>query len=111
MATTMTRDDLIMQLGIGGLEESQQNKILQTIADSVATRIWRKATESLSDEELITLNKMIENKKDDEAEDYIISKIQDYDKFKDDCENEVIEEIIKGVKQSEAAYQNIANQK
>ena len=56
------------------------------------------------------LDKLIDADKDEEVEKYLMSKIPNYDKVKADTEAEVIEEVIKGVNESEAAYQLINQQ-
>lgn len=104
---TFTRDELILKLGIGQLDYQDQQKVLENIANAVSTRIWRKITETLDSKDLDTIEDLMKDEKNDEIEKLIKSKFPDYDKFAIDTENEVIDELTKGLKVSEDAFNKL----
>lgn len=89
----LTRDDIVKKLQIENLPPSDQDELLQKLANSVSTRIMLKVAETLSEDDLAELEVLIDGGKDDEVEPYIISKFDDYEAFKTKIETETIEEI------------------
>jgi hypothetical protein len=89
----LTRDDIVKKLQIENLPPSDQDELLQKLANSVSTRIMLKVAETLSEDDLKELEVLIDGGKDDEVEPYIISKFDDYEAFKTKIETETIEEI------------------
>jgi len=94
----LKRNDIINQLQIQNLPESEQDELLQKLANSVSTRIMLKVAETLSDDDLAQLEVLIDGGKDDEVEPYIISKFDDYEAFKTKIETDVIEELANNSK-------------
>lgn len=90
----LTTEQIINKLGIQASAPEVQNRILQDLANSVATRILLRISEKLSDAQLDELSKLTDA--DDEAgvEAYISSKIPNFEDFKIQIEAELIDEIV-----------------
>ena len=93
----LTKDQIINKLGIEGSTPEVQDKMLQDLANSVATRILLRISEKLSDGELDELSKLTDA--DDEAgvESYISSKIPNFEDFKIQIEAELIDELAANI--------------
>jgi len=90
----MNKEELLKRLGIENSSVEKQNEILQNLATAVSTRIMVKLSEQLTDEDLDQISKMIDNNQDMEVERFIISKIPNYEEFKNKIEADMIEEVI-----------------
>ena len=89
----LTREEIIKKLGAQDFDKSTQDKLLQQLADTVQTRLLEKINEKLSEEDMTHLEKLIEAGKDQEVESYIISKIDNYDSWSAQIEQDTIDEL------------------
>ena len=88
-----TVEQIIAKLGIENLPPDQQDSILQSLSNSVATRILLNLSEQLSDEDMGKITDLMEADKEEEAEKLINERIPNYTDFKARIEAETIEEI------------------
>lgn len=89
----LSRDDIIQKLQIQNSDVVTQDELLQQLANSVRARITLKLSEQMSDEDLDKLSGFIDAGQDEQAEDYIKSKIPDYDAWAAKIEEDTINEI------------------
>jgi len=87
-------EQIINKLGIEGSSPEVQDKILQDLANSVATRILLRISEKLTDAELDELSKLTDADDESGVEAYISSKIPNFEDFKIQIEAELIDEIV-----------------
>ena len=89
----LTREEIIKKIGAQDFDRATQDKLLQQLADTVQTRLLEKINEKLSEEDMTHLEKLIEAGKDKEVESYIISKIDNYDSWSAQIEQDTIDEL------------------
>jgi len=87
-------EQIINKLGIEGSSPEVQDKILQDLANSVATRILLRISEKLTDAEIDELSKLTDSDDGAGVESYISSKIPNFEDFKIQIEAELIDEIV-----------------
>lgn len=104
----MTRDELIVKLGISQLDINEQQKVLENIASAVSARIWNKVSELLTETDLDKIEQFIEEDKNDEVEALIKAKFPVYEKFAKTTEKEVINQLLAGMQASAEAYSKLA---
>lgn len=89
----LTREQILIKLGAQDMDKAVQDDLLQQLADTVWTRLLQKISERLSEEDMTELEKLIDAGKDDEVESYIISKIDNYDAWSAQIEEDTINEL------------------
>ncbi len=89
----ITKEQIIQKLGIENLPPDEQELQLQQLADTVSTRIMQKITEKLSDDDIDKLTSLIDAGQDAEAEEFIKSKVDNYDEWNAKIELETINEL------------------
>ena len=87
-----TVEQIIAKLGIENLPPDQQDSILQSLSNSVATRILLNLSEQLSDEDMGKITDLMEADKEEEAEKLINERIPNYTDFKARIEADTIED-------------------
>lgn len=104
-----TAAQLIEKLGIENVDPQKQDEILQDLANSVSNRILLGISEKLSDEDLKEVSALLDSDKEEEAESLLAAKIDDFEGFKAQIEQETIDEIannIRAVSDQAEATQN-----
>ena len=86
-------EQIINKLGIEGSSPEVQDKILQDLANSVATRILLELSEQMSEKDMSEVASLLEEGKEDEAEKFINSKVINYNDFRTKIEKETIDEL------------------
>ncbi|MFO0862673.1 MAG: DUF5663 domain-containing protein [Candidatus Saccharibacteria bacterium] len=107
----ITKEEIIQKLGIENLPPDEQEVQLQQLADTVATRVMQKITEMLSDEDIDKLNSLIDSGQDDQVEEFIRSKVDNYEQWNAQIELDTINELEnnrKAVLAEADAIQNIS---
>lgn len=107
----ITKEEIIQKLGIEKLPPDEQEVQLQQLADTVATRVMQKITEMLSDEDIDKLSSLIDSGQDDQVEDFIRSKVDNYEQWNAQIELDTINELEnnrKAVLAEADAIQNIS---
>lgn len=107
----ITKEEIIQKLGIENLPPDEQEVQLQQLADTVATRVMQKITEMLSDEDIDKLNSLIDSGQDDQVEEFIRSKVDNYEQWNAKIELDTINELEnnrKAVLAEADAIQNIS---
>lgn len=89
----LTREQILIKMGAQDMDKAVQDDLLQQLADTVWTRLLQKISERLSEEDMTELEKLIDAGKDDEVESYIISKIDNYDAWSAQIEEDTINEL------------------
>ena len=89
----LTTEQIINKLGIEGSTPEVQDKILQDLANSVATRILLELSEQMSEKDMSEVASLLEEGKEDEAEKFINSKVINYNDFRTKIEKETIDEL------------------
>lgn len=89
----LTREQILIKMGAQDMDKAVQDDLLQQLADTVWTRLLQKITERLSEEDMTQLEKLIESGNDDEVENYIISRIDNYDAWSAQIEEDTINEL------------------
>ena len=89
----LTKEQIINKLGIEGSTPEVQDKILQDLANSVATRILLELSEQMSEKDMSEVASLLEEGKEDEAEKFINSKVINYNDFRTKIEKETIDEL------------------
>lgn len=90
----LTREQILQKLGAQDMDKATQDQLLQQLADTVWTRLLQKVTERLSDEDMEHLSQMIDaDKEPSEIENYIVSKIDNYDSWSAQIELDTINEL------------------
>ena len=89
----LTREEIIKKIGAQDFDRATQDKLLQQLADTVQTRLLEKINEKLSEEDMTHLEKLIDAGKDKEVENYIVSKIDNYDSWSAQIEEDTINEL------------------
>jgi succinate dehydrogenase flavin-adding protein (antitoxin of CptAB toxin-antitoxin module) len=105
---TYSREELIKKLNIEHVDADTQEILLDNLADTVSSRVIAKASEKLSDDDLDHLSELIDQGNDDAVEWFIKSKFEHYDKFVEDTEKEVIDEIANNIQVMDAVYKGEA---
>jgi hypothetical protein len=109
----MSKEEIIKKLGLENSDPLTQQALLQQVSNSVSTRILNKLTELLSDEDLDKISSLIDTGNDVEVENYIMSKVPNFDIFKSQIEEETIDEIANNAtsiteKAKESLSENLA---
>lgn len=107
----ITKEEIIQKLGIENLPPDEQEVQLQQLADTAATRVMQKITEMLSDEDIDKLSSLIDSGQDDQVEDFIRSKVDNYEQWNAKIELDTINELEnnrKAVLAEADAIQNIS---
>jgi len=79
---TILQKSLIEELGLGNLSQEQQDELLAKMGDVLFKRILLETLEVLSDEDQKTFGEMVDMKKSaEEVEEFLKSKIENYDDF------------------------------
>lgn len=94
----ITPDELILKLDIGQLDPENQQIVIDNIANTISTRTWLKVSEKLTENDLDIIEVLMAEDKEEEIENFIKSKLPNYDQFVSDTESEVIFEITSGLK-------------
>lgn len=89
----MSKEELIQKLGIEDLTIEAQDELLNQLADAVSARIYNKLTEQLSEDDLNKLEPLMDSDDVAGVENFINSKIPNYNQWKADIENQVINEL------------------
>jgi hypothetical protein len=89
----LTREEIIKKIGAQDFDRVTQDKLLQQLADTVQTRLLEKINEKLSEEDMTHLEKLIDSGNDKEVENYIVSKIDNYDSWSAQIEEDTINEL------------------
>ncbi len=89
----LTREEIIKKIGAQDFDRATQDKLLQQLADTVQTRLLEKINEKLSEEDMTHLEKLIEAGNDKEVENYIVTKIDNYDSWSAQIEEDTINEL------------------
>jgi hypothetical protein len=90
--------DLIKELGFDYLSLEKQEELVTEMNGIVYDRVILKILEMITDEEAINLSKLMEEKKEKEAKDFIMKKIPEFDKILKQEEFNFQQEIIQVVK-------------
>ncbi|MEI8072513.1 MAG: DUF5663 domain-containing protein [Candidatus Saccharibacteria bacterium] len=98
----LTRDDIVNKLGIENSNIEEQDRILQKVANAVSTRIMLKLSEKLTDQDLDEIARMMDSGSETDVESLIISKVPNYDNFKNEIEEGVITELENNAKAIDA---------
>ena len=93
MSAMITKEEAIKKLGIESVDPETQDRLLSNVASAVSSRLLRLISEKLTEDDLNTLNGLIDNNQDDEVEKFIKGKYPDYDAFAIEVENEVVDEL------------------
>lgn len=89
----LTKEQIIQKLGIDNLSQVEQDEQLQTLADTVASRITQKLTELLDESDVEKLGELIDTGKDDEVAAYLRGKVDNYDEWNAKIELDTINEL------------------
>jgi hypothetical protein len=89
----LTREEIIKKIGAQDFDRATQDKLLQQLADTVQTRLLEKINEKLSEEDMTHLEKLIDAGNDKEVENYIVSKIDNYNSWSAQIEEDTINEL------------------
>ena len=89
----MTKDELILKLGIQNVDPETQKTLLENFANAVSTRLMVQISEVLTDDDLDRLDILIDEDDEDKTTQFIRSKFENYDDFATKIENEMIEEM------------------
>lgn len=89
----LTREQILEKLGATSYDKLTQDNLLNQLADTVKTRILEKVTANLDDKDLDHINALIDANQDAEVELYIRSRIDDYDNWARQIEEDTINEL------------------
>lgn len=89
----LTREQIIEKLGIKTLDREEQDKLLDQLADTVHTRILLKLTEVMSDADLVNLESIMDADDEQKFDDFIASKVPDYQNWASQIELDTINEL------------------
>lgn len=101
---TISREELIKKLGIEHVDIEQQDILLNDLASTVYSRVIAKVSDKLGAKDLDELGQLIDRGDNDAVEWFIKSKFDHYDKFVEETEQEVIEEIANNIQVMDAVY-------
>jgi len=93
-----TAEQLIQRLGIQDVDPQKQNEILQDLANTVSNRILLAISEQLSEKDMMEVSILLDSDKEQEAEQLLASKINDFEGFKARIEQDTIDEIADNIK-------------
>lgn len=87
------QQNLIQELGLGGLPEDKQVELLTTMTESVLKRITIQILERLSEEEKKEFDEVRETNDPDKITGFLREKIKDYDEMAENTVKEFKEEM------------------
>lgn len=93
-----TAEQLIQRLGIQDVDPQKQDEILQDLANTVSNRILLAISEQLSEKDMMEVSILLDSDKEQEAEQLLASKINDFEGFKARIEQDTIDEIADNIK-------------